>query len=78
MVLSQDLLHPFGLTLFDNEMYWTDWQTKDIQYANKLTGADRGVLRKNLENLMDIHMFHRFRQQGECLVAFFKGVALSS
>lgn len=60
-MLSEDLHHPFGLTLFDDEMYWTDWQTKDIQYANKNTGKERGVLRGNLENLMDIHMFHRFR-----------------
>uniref|UniRef100_A0A8C2EXM1 Low density lipoprotein receptor-related protein 4 n=1 Tax=Cyprinus carpio TaxID=7962 RepID=A0A8C2EXM1_CYPCA len=68
--MSVQLPHPFGLTLHEDRIYWTDWQSKSIQSADKLTGLDRRTLAENLENLMDIHMFHNHRTtvQTPCLV----------
>ena len=63
-MVSENLPHPFGLTLHKDSVYWTDWRTRSIQSANKITGLDRKVLRENLDDLMDIHMFHRNRQDG--------------
>ncbi|KAG9352113.1 hypothetical protein JZ751_020526 [Albula glossodonta] len=61
VLIGTQLPHPFGLTLHEDRIYWTDWQSKSIQSADKLTGLDRSTLAENLENLMDIHMFHRHR-----------------
>uniref|UniRef100_A0AAY4CHR9 Low-density lipoprotein receptor-related protein 4 n=1 Tax=Denticeps clupeoides TaxID=299321 RepID=A0AAY4CHR9_9TELE len=61
VLINSQLPHPFGLTLHDDKIYWTDWQSKSIQSADKLTGLGRSTLAENLENLMDIHMFHRHR-----------------
>ncbi|XP_028649665.2 low-density lipoprotein receptor-related protein 4 isoform X1 [Erpetoichthys calabaricus] len=61
VLIGSQLPHPFGLTLHEDKIYWTDWQSKSIQSASKLTGLGRVTLRENLENLMDIHMFHRQR-----------------
>ncbi len=65
MLIGSQLPHPFGLTLHEDRIYWTDWQSKSIQSANKLTGLDRRTLAENLENLMDIHMFHHHRATGK-------------
>ncbi|XP_057187146.1 low-density lipoprotein receptor-related protein 4 isoform X1 [Triplophysa rosa] len=63
VLIGSQLLHPFGLTLHEDRIYWTDWQSKSIQSADKLTGLDRKTLAENLENLMDIHMFHNHRRK---------------
>nr|XP_006819580.1 PREDICTED: low-density lipoprotein receptor-related protein 4-like [Saccoglossus kowalevskii] len=61
MLIGTQLPHPFGLTLYKDKVFWTDWQSKSIQSANKLTGLGRQTVISNLENLMDIHMYHRDR-----------------
>ncbi|KAG5848887.1 low-density lipoprotein receptor-related protein 4-like isoform X1 [Anguilla anguilla] len=65
VLIGTQLPHPFGLTLHEDQIYWTDWQSKSIQSADKLTGLGRVTLAENLENLMDIHMFHRHRSSVE-------------
>ncbi|KAF3832984.1 hypothetical protein F7725_026649 [Dissostichus mawsoni] len=64
VLIGSQLPHPFGLTVHEDKLYWTDWQSKSIQSADKLTGLGRHMLAENLENLMDIHMFHRHRETG--------------
>uniref|UniRef100_A0A3Q3ETX7 Low density lipoprotein receptor-related protein 4 n=1 Tax=Labrus bergylta TaxID=56723 RepID=A0A3Q3ETX7_9LABR len=59
VLIGSQLPHPFGLTVHLDKLYWTDWQSKSIQSADKLTGLGRHTLAENLENLMDIHMFHQ-------------------
>uniref|UniRef100_A0AAY5EVI9 Low-density lipoprotein receptor-related protein 4 n=1 Tax=Electrophorus electricus TaxID=8005 RepID=A0AAY5EVI9_ELEEL len=61
VLIGNQLPHPFGLTLHEDKIYWTDWQSKSIQSADKLSGLGRSTLVGNLENLMDIHMFHQHR-----------------
>lgn len=65
-VIGLDLQHPFGLTIFADTMYWSDWQTQSIHVANKVTGAERGILLRNLAHPMDLKVFHRNREQGMC------------
>lgn len=63
VLIGTDLPHPFGLTLYEDRIYWTDWQSKSIESADRKTGLDRKPVRENLENLMDLHVFHRRRMQ---------------
>ena len=32
--------HPFSITLFEDWMYWTDWENKAIYKANKFNGGN--------------------------------------
>lgn len=70
VLIGSQLPHPFGLTVHEDKLYWTDWQSKSIQSADKLTGLGRQTLTENLENLMDIHMFHRQRETGQVCLSF--------
>lgn len=61
-ILSTNLPHPFALTIFEDNMYWTDWHTKTISSANKVTGKNFRHVHEGLHFPMDIHSYHRARQ----------------
>lgn len=56
-VLSNHLPHPFALTLFEDLVYWTDWNTKSISAANKITGKGFRNVHIDLHFPMDIHAY---------------------
>ena len=29
------LPHPFGITLFEDDIFWTDWHTKSVNSVNR-------------------------------------------
>lgn len=61
VLMSQDLPHPFGLTVFDGRVYWTDWDRKAIMSADSATGENRRVVLPGRDGLRNIHVFHRNR-----------------
>ncbi|XP_076470996.1 low-density lipoprotein receptor-related protein 4-like isoform X2 [Babylonia areolata] len=61
-VINEGLPHPFALTLFEDELYWTDWYTKSINKANKFSGQPLETVRTRLHFPMDIHTWHPQRQ----------------
>nr|XP_019597875.1 PREDICTED: prolow-density lipoprotein receptor-related protein 1 isoform X3 [Rhinolophus sinicus] len=62
VVLNQDIPHIFALTLFEDYVYWTDWETKSINRAHKTTGTNKTLLISTLHRPMDLHVFHALRQ----------------
>lgn len=56
------LPYPYGLDVFENNIYWTDWMNKSIEKANKLTGENRTVVVRNVPDAMGITIFHRNRK----------------
>jgi len=60
--LHLGLRHPFGITLFEDKIYWTDWQTKSVNTANKFTGGGVRTIRKRLFFPMNIRTYHPLRQ----------------
>uniref|UniRef100_A0A8D0FVJ2 EGF-like domain-containing protein n=1 Tax=Strix occidentalis caurina TaxID=311401 RepID=A0A8D0FVJ2_STROC len=63
-VIVSTALHPFAMTLFDQHIYWTDWNTRSIYRANKYDGSDQVVMIMNLpQRPMDIHVWAKSKQQ---------------
>ncbi|KAJ7383624.1 hypothetical protein OS493_026810 [Desmophyllum pertusum] len=56
--------HPFGLGVFENHVYYTDWFKfgKGIRKLNKFTGLDKHKIKPTLWSHMDIHVYHPLRQ----------------
>lgn len=50
------------MTLFEEFIYWTDWETKSINRAHKTLGLNKTVLISTLHRPMDIHIYHPYRQ----------------
>lgn len=66
IVLNQDIPHIFAMTLFEEFIYWTDWETKSINRAHKTLGTNKTVLISTLHRPMDVHIYHPSRQpEGE-------------
>ncbi|CAL4059748.1 unnamed protein product, partial [Meganyctiphanes norvegica] len=43
-LIKGELSHPFGLALWNNSVYWSDWDTNSIHAADKTTGENRRTL----------------------------------
>lgn len=56
------LKHPFAVTVFEDDVYWTDWETETIHKANKFTGAGVENVAVSLYSPMDLHVYHELRQ----------------
>ncbi|KAF7208497.1 transcript variant X2 [Nothobranchius furzeri] len=61
-VLTEDIPHIFAMTLFEEYIYWTDWETKSINRAHKTLGTNKSMLISTLHRPMDIHVYHPYRQ----------------
>ncbi|CAG0883303.1 unnamed protein product [Darwinula stevensoni] len=69
VVQSNDIMqHPFSITVFEDHLYWSDWNLKTIFKANKFNGSDAHPIRpyqtvwKTLENPFSLHVYHPYRQ----------------
>lgn len=61
-VVEGSLTHPFALTLYDETLYWTDWQTRSIHACNKHTGEKRREILNGIYSPMDIQVLGQERQ----------------
>lgn len=49
--------HPYGLAVFQDTLYWSDWDSKSIQSANKFSGKNRTTIIRD-HMIYDIHIYH--------------------
>ncbi|KAI5732042.1 hypothetical protein M8J77_020305 [Diaphorina citri] len=61
-VITKGLPHPFGITLYEDFVFWTDWHTKSISSANKYTGRNIKTVHSGLHFPMNIRSYHPHRQ----------------
>lgn len=63
------LSHPFAVSLFGSEVYWTDWRTNTLSKANKWTGQNVSVIQKTSAQPFDLQIYHPSRQpQGKVII----------
>jgi len=56
------LKHPFAISVFEDFVYWTDWETETIHKANKFNGNNPENVAVSLYSPMDVHVYHALRQ----------------
>ncbi|XP_075238130.1 LDL receptor protein 1 isoform X2 [Lycorma delicatula] len=57
------LHHVFALAVFEDFLYWTDWETKTVERCHKYSGKHCKTLSTAVHRPMDIHVYHPYRQQ---------------
>uniref|UniRef100_A0A1A9W8J7 EGF-like domain-containing protein n=1 Tax=Glossina brevipalpis TaxID=37001 RepID=A0A1A9W8J7_9MUSC len=60
-VLEDILKHPYGLAIYEDRLYWSDWITKSIHSCNKFTGKDHMVLAKD-RTIYSVYIYHPSKQ----------------
>ena len=55
VVADKNLPHPFGFSLLGENLYWTDWQDRNIKRADKQDGGNRLVMVSHLDDLVSDH-----------------------
>ncbi|XP_075157166.1 putative vitellogenin receptor yl isoform X2 [Haematobia irritans] len=61
IVLEDILKHPYGLAIFEEKIYWSDWGTKSIHSCNKFTGKDHKIVTKD-RTIYALHIYHSAKQ----------------
>ena len=54
--------HVFAMTVFDEFMYWTDWNLGTVTRADNRNGEKAEVIYQASKRPMDVHIWHRLRQ----------------
>lgn len=65
LVVISNVMHPYGITVYNSYVYWTDWQQKSVERADKLSGGHRQVIADNIDYLMEIKMVTPSRETGK-------------
>ncbi|OWF46375.1 Low-density lipoprotein receptor-related protein 8 [Mizuhopecten yessoensis] len=62
---TQSISHPFAITLFEDNLYWTDWGTNSINKVNKLRGDGFKRVAVSPLNPMGIRVYHENVQKND-------------
>lgn len=57
-----NLHHIFSIAVWEDRVYWTDWETKTIESCHKNQGDNCTSLLTTIHRPMDIRVFHPYRQ----------------
>lgn len=60
-IIAENLPELSGFSILGDYLYWTDWQGRSIDRANKFTGGDREVVVEHIEfpDIMELKAIHR-------------------
>lgn len=74
VVLEGIVKHPYGLAVFEDRIYWSDWSTRGIESCDKFTGKNHHTMVKETKNyIFGVHIFHsamKPRLSNPCSLAF--------
>ncbi|GFR17314.1 low-density lipoprotein receptor-related protein 2 [Trichonephila clavata] len=70
VLLQDEVFHPYSLAVFEDTLYWSDWNTFSLESSNKFTGHKTTVMvRENGQHIMGVHVYHPVsarRMQNSC------------
>ena len=55
--------HIFAVSVFEDWLYWTDWEARSVMKAHKFSGNNVTRVYNGVSRPMDIHVHHPFRQR---------------
>lgn len=58
----QFLRHPFSMAVFENRLFYTDWEHDGVITVNKFTGADISTVMEQVKSPMTVRVYHKQAQ----------------
>lgn len=72
--------HPYGIALYEDRLYWSDWRTHAIESCNKFTGKDhQTVVTEERNFIYGLHIYHSAMSthiENPCSFAFCSDICL--
>lgn len=66
IVLAESIKHPFSIAVFENKLYWSDFNGQEILSCNKFTGRERlSLARESNSDIYGVHFYHNLLQKTE-------------
>ncbi len=63
VTVASNIEHPFGLTVFEDYVYWTNYKGRQVFRANKFTGKEKYEFQDGFFSPMDIQVYHPVAQE---------------
>nr|ADE34166.1 vitellogenin receptor [Nilaparvata lugens] len=57
-VLERAVVHPYSIAVFEDTIYWSDWDSLKIESANKFTGKNRKTVVQDKNRIYGIKVYH--------------------
>lgn len=61
--ITPSINHIFAIAVWDERVFFSDWETNTIEYCDKYSGKNCGTLMKFAYRPLDIKIYHPYRQQ---------------
>ncbi|KAH8384977.1 hypothetical protein KR093_003920, partial [Drosophila rubida] len=61
IVIDGMLKHPYGLAVFENQLYWSDWGTKSVHACDKFSGKGHRIVARD-RSIYAVHVYHPSKQ----------------
>ncbi|XP_050301092.1 vitellogenin receptor isoform X2 [Anthonomus grandis grandis] len=80
VILEKIVKHPFAISVFENRLYWSDWNTHSIDSCDKFTGKHhRTLIKEKKDFIYGISIYHSAlhnRMDNPCALAFCTDICL--
>lgn len=64
VLVSSDIDEPYAVSLYQDYVYWSDWNTGDIERVHKTTGQNRSLVHSGMTYITSLLVFNDKRQTG--------------
>lgn len=64
VIVGPHLPKPHSLTVYQDYVYWSDWETGSIERVFKSNGTNQIRIQDNLDFVVDVRVYHSSRQTG--------------
>ncbi|XP_035214451.1 low-density lipoprotein receptor-related protein 4-like, partial [Stegodyphus dumicola] len=59
ILIRNEVYHPYSLAVFEDSLYWTDWDRFSLNTCNKFTGRKMTTIAmENGKNVVGVHVYH--------------------
>lgn len=65
-LVELDSKDPLAVAIYQDYLYWTDWNTGDIERVDKITGKNRSIIHKDLQFVSSLVSFHEQEGTNGC------------
>ncbi|XP_039480591.1 low-density lipoprotein receptor-related protein 6 [Drosophila santomea] len=64
ILVGSDMDEPYAVSLYQDYVYWSDWNTGDIERVHKATGQNRSLVHSGMTYITSLLVFNEKRQTG--------------